>query len=600
MRRLDIAPLEGRDAVRLSQVLLGGSSATAPLARFLAERTGGNPFFLEETVAALAEEGILQGRRGSYRLSAGRGLDDAHAMPPNVRAVIAARMDRLPPDDKCVLQAASVVGNEFRAAVVAAVAELPEPLVCSALDRLHQAGFIHSDAGDGGGAFRHVLVQEVAYEGILHARRREMHARVVAATERLHPDRLTEQAEALARHAAIGHVWDRAVEHAGRAADRAAARNANREAVAFYDDALDALGHLPHDDPAALRLAVDLRFAARTPLFRLGEIGRTLERLREAAGPAERLGDTARLGQLAIFLSHISWLSGKHAEAVAEGERARRIAAVRGDAALAARADFQVGLGALGMCDFGEAARLMQATAQRALAPQVADRYGLDAPLAVVALGYRARALAELGAFTEAEDAVDACSVLAADVNRPFTSIFAAIAAGHLCLAGGRCGDAVPRLTEAVALCRLADAALMKPVAKALLGAAWVGAGQAGDGVRSLRSAVADAARMGFLFLQPQRLTMLAEALLSIGRPAEASRLAARALSLAKQQGERGPAAAALLVSARVADAGGRAAEAHSLATTAAARAALLGMRPLAVKATSFAAQLQVPDGATD
>lgn len=593
--QIQVRPLDDRDAARMSRALLGTARAVAPLARLLAERTGGNPLFLEETVSALSEQGVLTGMRGAYRLAPGQSVSGALAMSSTVRTVLAARIDRLPPADKRVLEAAAVIGAEFHPLVIADAAEIPEEVTNDALNRLQRAGFLHDipQRGDVVSlAFRHALMQEAAYAAILHTRRRAMHARVMMATERLYPDRLTEHAEVLARHAIMGEVWDRAVEHATRAAGKVAARDANRQAVVFYDEALAALTHLPQDDPAVQRQAVDLRFAVRTPLFRMGEIAHTLRRLREAEPQAERLGDTARLGQLAIFISHLSWLAGDHAGAVAEGAHARTIAAERNDIALAARADFQSGLGALGLSEFAEAARLMGATAERALAPEVAGRYGLDAPLAVVALGYRARALTELGAFDLAEAAVDACATLAAQVDRPFSSIFATIAAGHLDLARGRAAEAIPRLARAVTLCHQADAGLMLPVATALLGAAHTASGHVTEGVRHLRSAVTDAERAGCLFLQPQRLTLLAEALLIAGRAGEATRVVARATELATRQGERGPAAAALLVRARLLAAAGQSAQGRVMATEAARAASDLGMRPLAGQAASFAAEL--------
>ena len=201
-----LAPL-GRETGRaLVRELLGADPSLAALESLIVERTGGNPFFVEEVVRELAQAGALSGERGSYRLdSPVSGL----RIPPSVQSVVAARIDALGEHDKQVLLAASVIGERFEPALLARVAAVQERELALTLRALDQAELIHA------GAFAHALVQEVAYQSQLADRRRETHERVARALEDLHADELGKQASLIAHHwesaerSWIGRVWRR-------------------------------------------------------------------------------------------------------------------------------------------------------------------------------------------------------------------------------------------------------------------------------------------------------------------------------------------------------------------------------------------------------
>jgi tetratricopeptide (TPR) repeat protein len=387
-------------------------------------------------------------------------------------------------------------------------------------------------------ACRHSLLQEVAYGGLTRMRRRALHAQIAVAMERLAGDRAGEEAAVLARHARLGEAWGAALRHARVAGARAASHSANREAVRFYEEALEALTHQPAD-AAALSLGVDLRFSLRDPLFRLGHITSLRNRLDEAATLAEKLGDMGRLGQLCIFQSHHAWLAGDYTATIAASGRASALAETQKDAALALRAVFERALGEFGQGALAASAAGMAQVAEWAEDKAIGGRFGLDAALAVVALGYQTRALTDLRQFEAADRVAKACATRAAEVSRPFTSIFAAVAEGYLLLARGAASEAITRLAPAVALCDQAEADLMRPVAQSFLGAAEVASGLITTGLERLELAVKTAAAMGFLFQQPLRLALLAEALSAAGRTEEAAQRAAEALALAASHGEK-------------------------------------------------------------
>src|SRR6266851_1741118 len=253
--QLRLDPLPPASAEAMLQVLLGDDPGLAPLKRLLIERTEGNPFFLEESMRALVETGVLVGAPGAYRLA--QTLPTIQ-VPATVQAVLAARIDRLPPEAKRLLQTAAVIGTEVPLPLLQAIAELPEAALHGGLGHLQAAEFLYEMRlfPEHEYTFKHALTHEVAYGSLLLERRRGLHARLVEAIEALMPARGTEgasgrspdQVERLAHHALRGEVWDKAVTYCQQAGARATERAAFHEAVAAFEQALQALMHLPEDN----------------------------------------------------------------------------------------------------------------------------------------------------------------------------------------------------------------------------------------------------------------------------------------------------------------------------------------------------------------
>jgi class 3 adenylate cyclase len=203
--QLRLDPLLPENAEELLQALLGDDASLGPLKQRLIERTGGNPFFLEESVCTLVETGVLAGESGAYRLA--QALRTIQ-VPATVQAVLAARIDRQPPEDKRLLQTAAVIGHEVPLPLVQAIAERPEAELHRGLAHLQAAEFLYETRlfPEREYTFKHALTHEVAYSSLLQERRRVLHARIVEALEALYPDRLTERVERLAHHAVRGQA----------------------------------------------------------------------------------------------------------------------------------------------------------------------------------------------------------------------------------------------------------------------------------------------------------------------------------------------------------------------------------------------------------
>ena len=255
--QLRLDPLPPASADEFLHALLGDDSSLMPLKRLLIERTEGNPFFLEESVRTLVETGVLVGEPGTYRLA--KPVDSLQ-VPATVQAVLAARIDRLPPEEKHLLQTAAVIGTEVSFTLLQAIAEVPEETLHRGLAYLQAAEFLYETRlfPEREYTFKHALTHEVAYGSLLQERRRVLHATIVEALEGLSADRLAEQVDRLAHHALRGEVWHKAVTYCRQAGARARLRSANREVVAYLEQALIAIQHLP-DSRKTREQAIDVR-----------------------------------------------------------------------------------------------------------------------------------------------------------------------------------------------------------------------------------------------------------------------------------------------------------------------------------------------------
>ena len=231
----------------------------------------------------LVETGVLIGEPGASRL--GQALPSLQ-VPATVQAVLAARIDRLPPEEKRLLQTAAVIGTEVPLPLLQAIAEVPEAVLQRGLAHLQAAEFLYETRlfPERVYTFKHALTHEVAYGSLLQERRRALHARIVAALEALAGDRVAEQVERLAHHALRGEVWDKALAYCRQAGEKALARSAHREAVGYFEQALSALTHLPEQRDTREQ-AIDLRLALRTALRPSGDLERILAYAARGRGP---------------------------------------------------------------------------------------------------------------------------------------------------------------------------------------------------------------------------------------------------------------------------------------------------------------------------
>lgn len=197
--QIGLGPLDADATGDLLTQLLGRDDSLDGLEALIGARTGGNPFFIEEVVQALAENGHLSGARGDYELASEL---DRLVLPATIQAGIAARIDRLPSREKALVQTMSVIGSEIPWPLLSAVSELGARQLAEAVETLAGAQWVVAHgAGDSREyVFKHPLTQEVAYGSQLSQRRARAHRDVAAAIERTYPDGLDERAALLAHH----------------------------------------------------------------------------------------------------------------------------------------------------------------------------------------------------------------------------------------------------------------------------------------------------------------------------------------------------------------------------------------------------------------
>src|SRR5262249_19041462 len=183
-----------------------------------------------EVVQTLAEEGVLSGDRGTYRLE--RAPTELH-IPSTVQGVLAARIDRLALDEKALLQQLSVIGREFPLSLIRHVIAQPEEALYRLLASLQRKEFLYEQPAlpESEYLFKHALTQDVAYGTVLHERRKALHERTAQAIEALYPGRLEEHYSELAHHYTRSGNTQKAVEYLQLAGHQAVQRSANAEAI---------------------------------------------------------------------------------------------------------------------------------------------------------------------------------------------------------------------------------------------------------------------------------------------------------------------------------------------------------------------------------
>jgi adenylate cyclase len=286
-RQVNLDSLAHADALRLAEQLSGGESLRAELAAELLERSGGNPFFLEELVAS-----ALAGDRSAERL------------PETVQEVVLARIDSLPAEPRRVLQLASVVGMEFSVDLIEVLD--PQPNLDAALDALRRDDLVlRRPAADDAAlyVFRHPLIQEVAYRSLLLATRRQLHGRLA---RHLEAQGREEQIPAMAVHYRASDDLEHARRALVKAAERADRLYATREASHFWQDA----AALADESAERARLLERAAFEA----YQSGDLERSIALHHETIEAYEHSGDALRALDVRRMLSRVHWGAGNRRE----------------------------------------------------------------------------------------------------------------------------------------------------------------------------------------------------------------------------------------------------------------------------------------------
>ena len=560
-RQLPLDPLDADAVEQLLDVMLGRHASRAPLSSLVADRTRGNPFFVEELVRSLVEDGTLVGGPGGYRLARPAAV---LGVPPTVQATLAARIDRLDLTDKRVLQTTAVIGRNFTEPVLRMVSGLREADLAATLGRLCVAEFLQEVALDPVEEYRfwHPLTQEVAYGGVLRGRRAALHAAVARAIIATEPAHLDERAALIATH----------FERAGDSLDAArwnhragdfALRSDVGEAMRRWRATLVHLESAPETDDA-LRIGIQ----PRNRLLRYGgRIGIDLDEASrlyaDGRAAAERLQDTTALASVTLAYGSTLAFRGRARDSYPLFLEAARLSDQTDDAG--AQAAYWLPLGLIGTW-IGTVSESLQAI------ERVSALCAGDASVGVSLLGFsplsmmgvaRAELLALCGRLDAARAALEEGLAIARERGEAEWIAWALSVYPRLARTPDEFGVSLDRAHEALRIAEDSGNTSNHVLALAAVGIAEVGLGRFPEGATTLERALAVARRHQVaLFEEARALAHLARAHLGMGHHEAACQAADDAVNVAWRQGARALECPALLTRAQILGATGGAGEA--------------------------------------
>ena len=539
-RQLRLEPLHPASAEEVLAALLGADPGLKPLKQILIERTEGNPFFLEESVRTLVETRALAGSRGNYRLAR---APERLAMPATIQAMLTTRIDRLPLEDKRLLQAASAIGKEFPFALLEAIASTPDDELRPSLGRLQAAEFLYETRlfPDLEYSFKHALTHEVAYGSLLRSARQQYHERIATALAAQFPETVETQPELLAHHYAQAGLPVLSVPHWLRAGQRAIERSANAEAVSHLRRGLTALESVP-EGPARIQQELALQLALGAPLTMLE--GHAAPEVQQVYARAYTLSQEIEAGPQRFSVLRGLWFNAfdqaRYQSAHELGRQCLALAERLDDPALRREASrmlwgplFMVGDLVAARSHIEQSAPLIDRARDR---PRAADRT-LDS--GVLSLGYASWTLWILGYADQARARSREAAALAEELGHAYTRVFALHHAGILYqflreveLVQANADVVVP-LSQAGGFVRCLAGGLMRR------GWALAERGAPADGIAVIQEGWSLWRQMGVELGRPLLLAHLAEAHGRANRTDEGLRVIAQALEVAQRTSER-------------------------------------------------------------
>ena len=294
-RQLRLDPLEADMAEELLSALLTDAGELRPFKELIIEKSEGNPLFIEEIVRALFENGTIVREGDGIHVTRPRA---EISIPATVEGIVASRIDRLPPQEKSVLQALAVIGEEFSLPVAQHALGKPEDELIRSLAYLQRAEFIYEQptVAQTEYTFKHALIHDVAYKSVLKERRIAIHGRTAVAIETLYANRLDDHLNKLVHHYRLGGNGRKTVYYLHQAGQQAYERSAVAEAMVHFNAALETLRRLPSDAPTA-ELELSLQISLGDALMSTG--GFAAEGVVKAFGRARELcglvGDSSQL-----------------------------------------------------------------------------------------------------------------------------------------------------------------------------------------------------------------------------------------------------------------------------------------------------------------
>ena len=543
--QLRLAPFGQAEAEEFLEVLLETNRGVqqAPslqaLKHLILEKTNGTPFFIEEVVQELREQGVLSDVGATSRALL---ATDLH-IPTTVQGVLAARIDRLAPDEKSLLQQLAVIGREFPLSLVKRVIAQAEGELYELLSSLQHKEFLYEQPAfpEVEYIFKHVLTQEVAYNSVLIERRKALHEYTAQAIEQLFHDRVEEHYSELAHHYQRSGNVEKAMVYLHKAGQQAVQRSANADAIQHLTTALALLKTVP-DTPEHRQQELALHITLGMPLhatrgFSSPEVQATYARARELC---QQVGETRQLFPVLFGLRTFYHVRGEFLAARELGEQLLSLAQREHDPVLLVVAYRALGSTLFHLGEF----RAAQAYLGQSLTLYDAQRhhpdvflYGIES--GVVALSYTALVLWQLGYPDQALQKSTAARTLAHERAHPFSLAAARIYAALLHQLR-RERSLTRECTEAaISLAREQGFAEWAGHGIVLQGWALAEQSQSEAEIAQMRQGLATYQALGAGLLQSSYRALLAEAYGKAGQGEEGLTALAEALVVIDKTGER-------------------------------------------------------------
>ncbi|WP_349628027.1 ATP-binding protein [Bradyrhizobium lablabi] len=545
-----LRPLDASSGMAMLDAILGVSSTTFDLKRQIIRHTASVPLFVEEVCRGLKETGVLRGEWGNLTLDrpvAGLGI------PNSIQGVIAARLDRLPRDERTLMQIAAALGSRAIVTTLREVAALPEDRlqrVLNTLDRSELLVRAEIGAPEDTFEFPHEMIRQVTYDQMVERTRETVHTRILAALESDEGRR--EEQDTLCYHAKRAKDWGKAISYGRNVARKCVARSAFADAASYFEIAMDALDRTPVSHEREVE-AIDLRIEARIAFASVGKVAEWLELEKEAERRADKIGDIGRKVAAMTVRAAAHNFYSTPIEAIATGEQVVELAEQWGEPGWLSLA--QYGLGQA----YHIAGRYREAEQMTARACEQLIRPGASAPigttpkyLLLVCCMMKSVMHATLGELDTADHFQRIAQEIADQTNRPFDRVAAGYSGGHLMLAQGNPAGAAIILDEAFALTQEHGVRIFGSITACYRGLAYFEQERIEEARTILSGALEDAKSVGYKSIELRTAIYLALALSRLGQMRPALDLLRDARNTARQQGFGGVEAEALFAEAMV------------------------------------------------
>jgi class 3 adenylate cyclase/tetratricopeptide (TPR) repeat protein len=545
-----LRPLDESSGRAMLDAILGISTTTFELKGRIIRHTASVPLFVEEVCRRLKETGVLQGEWGNLILD--RPVDEL-GIPNSVQGVIAARLDRLPRDERTLMQIAAALGSRAVVTTLREVAALPGDRLRRALDTLDRSELlVRAEVGvpEETFEFPHEMIRQVTYDQMVARTRETVHTRILAALEGDESRR--DEQDILCHHARRAKDWGKTLTYARNVARKGVARSAFADAASHFEIAMDALDRTPSSREREIE-AIDLRIEARMAYMGSGKVAEWFDLGKEAERRAGTIDDIGRKVAAMTVRSAAQNFYSTPVEAIATGEQVVGLAEQWGHPGWLSLAQYGLGQAYHIAGRYREAEQMTGRACEQLMRPDASAPIGTTAKyLLLVCCMMKSMTHVALGEIDIADGFQRRAQEIADESNRPFDRVAAGYGRGNLMLSQDNPAGAATVLDEAFSLAQEHGVRIFVSVIACFRGIAYLEQGRIEEARTILADAWEEAKSVGYKSIELRAAIYLALSLSQLGEMRAALDMLRDARNTARQQGFAGLEAEALLTEATV------------------------------------------------